>query len=149
MVELHTRGPWHFYGPGQHNVRTQKYAIDPKAPGLVAAHVIRHFVGSPAVGALRAGIAGLIRRIVGDFRLVEISSPVVSIPKHLKLLMMFHEQTVDRNILPVDDETVGAGVAGPAHARTVIGTPNPGVINNGIAAVYFEIDQGAAFAGAA
>src|SRR5271170_1037055 len=98
MLERNPRGLRHFYGPGQHNVGTQKYTIDPKTPGLVAGHVIRDFVGSPAVGARRARIAGLIRRIVRDFGLVEISSPVVSIPKHLKLLMMFHEQTVDSNV---------------------------------------------------
>jgi hypothetical protein len=106
VVELHARGLRHFYGPGQHNVRTQKYTIDPEAPGLMAGHSIRYFIGSPAVGAGRAGIAGLIRRIVGDLGLVEISSSVISIPKHLKLLVMFHKQTVDGDVLPVDDETV-------------------------------------------
>ncbi len=85
VVELHAGGPRHFYGPGQHNLRTQKDTIDPEAPGLMAGHSIRHFVGSPAVGAGRAGIAGLIRRVVGNLGLVEIGSSVISIPQALEI----------------------------------------------------------------
>jgi hypothetical protein len=141
MVEPHVRCLRHLDGAGQHDVWTQKDAINSKAPSLVAGHIVRDFVRSPAVGSGCTRVTNLIGWIVGNLGLVEIGSSVISIPKHLELLMMFYEQAISSDVIPVDDEAVGAGIAGPTHTRPVIGAPDPGVINNGIAAVDFKIDQ--------
>ena len=49
----------------------------------------------------------------------------------------------------VDHQAVLACVAGPAHAGAVVRAPDPGVIDDGIATVYFQIDQRPAYPGPA
>ncbi len=83
----------------------------------------------------RAGVACLVRRVVGNLRLIEIGAAAVAVPQHLELLMMFDEEPVDSDVVAVDDEAVVAGVLVPANAGAVIGAPDPGVIDDGVVAV--------------
>ena len=64
---------------------------------------VGYFVGSPAVGAGGAGVAGLIGRIVGNFGLVEVGAAGVAVPEDLELLVVFDEETVDSDVVAVDD----------------------------------------------
>ena len=111
--KLHVAGLWDLYGTGQHNSRMQKDAVDPEAPSFVIGDRVSNFEGGPAVGARRGGKAGLIGRIVGNFRLIEESAAMVAVPKDLELLMVLDEEAVDSNVVAVDDQAVLAEVFGP------------------------------------
>ena len=63
--------------------------------------------------------------------------------------MVFDEEAVDGDVVAVDDEAVGAGVAGPSDASAVIGAPDPGVVYDSVVAVDLEIDHCTANAGTA
>ena len=121
-------------------------AVDAEAPGFVAGDIVGDFVGGPAVGAGRRGVAGLVGRVVGDFGLIEVGAAVVAVPQHLELLVMFDEEAVDGDVVAVDDEAVVAEVAGPADAGAVIGAPDPGVVDDGVVGVDAQVDLGAAHA---
>ena len=149
VVKLHIRRLWDLNRARQDNAGMKKDAIYSKAPRFMAGDTVRNFVGGPAVGSGSTSVTGLAGRVVRDLGLIEISPAVVSIPEHLKLLVMFHEQTVHGDVVSVNDKAVGAGIAQPAHAGPVIGAPDPGVIDDGVAAVDFEIDYRAAYPGPA
>ena len=104
-------------GSGEGDVRMAEDAVDAEAPGFVPGDAVGDFVGGPAVGAGSAGVAGLVGRIVGDLGLVEVGAAGVAVPEDLELLVMFDEEAVDGDVVGVDDETVGAGVAGPSRRR--------------------------------
>ena len=110
-------------------------AVDAETPGFVGGHVVSHFVGGPAVGAGRGGVAGLVGRVVGDFGLIEVGAAVVAVPQHLELLVVLDEEAVGGDVVAVDDEAVVAEVAGPADAGAVIGAPDPGVVDDGVVGV--------------
>ena len=55
-----------FNGPGHKHTRIVKDAVDAKAPGFMTGHSAGYLVGSPAVDAGCARIAGLVRRVVGN-----------------------------------------------------------------------------------
>ena len=147
VVKLHIARLWYLNCASQHNTGMKEDAVYSKAPRFMAGHTVRNFVRRPAVRSGSTLVTGLVGRVVGNFGLVEISPAVISIPEHLKLLMMFHEQTVHGDVVSVDNKPVGAGVAEPAHAGSVIGAPDPGVIDDGVARVDFEIDLRAAHPG--
>ena len=86
------------------------------------------------------GVARLVGRVVGDFGLIEVGAAMVAVPQDLELLMMLDEEAVDGDVVAVDDEAVGAEVAGPADAGAVVGAPDPGVIDDGVVGVDAEID---------
>ena len=136
-------------GAGEDDVWLPEDAVDAEPPGFVAGDGVGYFVGGPAVGVGSAGVAGLVRRIVGDFGLVEVGAAVVAVPEDLKLLVVFHEEAVDGDVVAVDDEAVVAEILVPADAGAVVGAPDPGVIDDGVVAVDFQIDSGAADACAA
>ena len=81
--------------------------------------------------------------------MIEVGAAAVPVPKHLVLLVVFHKQAVGGNVVAVDDKAVGAGVGGPAGALTVIGAPDPGVVDDCVVAVDQQIDPCAAGACAA
>src|SRR5579872_3452253 len=110
---------------------------------------VRNFVRSPAIRPRSTGIARLIRRIVGDLRLVEVHSAGIAIPKHLKLLVMFDQQAVNGDVVSVDHESVRAGIAGPAYAVAVVGTPYPGVVDDHVVAIDAQVLLRAAHSGPA
>jgi hypothetical protein len=132
---------------GEHDVRMPEDAVDAESPGFVSCDSVGYFVRGPAVSARNVGEAGLIRRIVWDLRLVEVGAAAVTIPEDLELLVVFNEKAVDGDVVAIDDETVCTGVAGPADAGAMIGAPDPGVIDDGVVAVDFEIYLGAPDAG--
>ena len=130
-----------FDGTVENDVWFAEDAVDAEAPGFVAGDGVGDFVGGPAVGVGGAGEAGLVRGIIGNLGLVEVSAAGVAIPEDLELLVVLDEEAVDSDIVAVDDEAVGAGVAGPADSGTVIGAPDPGVIDDRVVAVDFQIDH--------
>ena len=65
----------------------------------------------------RAGVAGLVGRIVGDLGLVEVGAAAVAVPEHLELLVVLDEEAVGGDVVAVDDEAVGAGVVRPSRRR--------------------------------
>src|ERR1035437_1106892 len=149
VVELDARLPGNLDGPAQHHAGMPEDAVDAKPPGFVAGDTIRHLVRGPAVGSRRARVAGLIRRIVRNLGLIEISPAAVAVPQHLELLMVLDKEAVDGDVVAIDHQPAGAGIALPAHAGAVVGAPDPGVIDNGIVAVYREVDGRAAHPGTA
>src|SRR5580704_19250565 len=104
--------------------------VDAETPGFVSRHVVRDFIGGPAVGAGSGCEAGLIGGIVGDLGLVEVGAAVVAVPQHLILLVMLYEETVGCDVVAIDDEAIVAEVAGPAYAGTMVGSPDPGVVDD-------------------
>ena len=71
---------------------------------------------------------------------------MVAVPQYLELLMMFDEETVGRDVVAIDDETIVAEVAGPSDAGAVIGSPDPSVVDDGVAGIDEEVDLCAAYA---
>ena len=138
-----------FDGACQVDIGMAEDAVDSEAPGFVAGDGVGYFVGGPAVGAGSTGVAGLVRRIVGDLGLVEVGAAGVAVPEDLELLVVLDEEAVDGDVVAVDDEAVCAGVGGPTDAGAVIGAPDPGVVDDGVVAVDLEVVAGAADAGAA
>ena len=69
---------------------------------------------------------------------------MIAVPEHLELLVMLDEEAIDGDVVAVDDEAIVADVLVPADAGAVVGAPDPGVIDDGVVAVDFEIDLGAA-----
>ena len=120
--------------------------VDAESPGFVGGDVVSHFIGGPAVGAGCGGEAGLIGRVVRNLGLVEISAAVVAVPQHLELLVMFDEEAIGGDVVAIDDEAVVAEVAGPADAGAVIGSPDPGVVDDGVVGIDAEVNLGAAHA---
>src|SRR5215469_5988591 len=106
VVELHSRRPRYLNRTSQHYSRLTKHTVNPEAPGLMARHTVRHLVRGPTIHTRRAHIALLVRRIIRNLRLIEIRPPTIAIPKHLELLVVLHEQPIDRDIVPVHDQTV-------------------------------------------
>ena len=149
FVEANVRVGGNFDGTAEDDVGLAKDAVDAESPGFVAGDRVGDFVGCPAVGGGSAGEARLVGRIVGDLGLIEVGAAGVAIPEDLVLLVVFDEEAVDGDVVAVDDEAVLAGVAGPSDAGTVIGAPDPGVVDDGVVAVDFQIDSGAADACAA
>jgi MBG domain (YGX type) len=68
----------------------------------MARHIVRNLVRSPSIHTRSARIALLVWRIVRDLRLIEIRPSPNSIPKHLKLLEILHEQTIDGELTILD-----------------------------------------------
>jgi hypothetical protein len=124
-----------FDGTAEHDVWFAEDAVDAESPGFVAGDGVGDFVGCPAVGAGSAGEARLIGGIVGDLGLVEVGAAGVAVPEDLELLVMFDEEAVDGDVVAIDDEAVCAEIAGPADAGSMIGAPDPGVIDDGVVAV--------------
>jgi len=52
---------------------------------------------------------------------------------------MFDKKSIDGDIVAIDNQAVGAQVLVPAHAGPMIGAPDPGVIDDGVVAVDFQI----------
>jgi hypothetical protein len=55
--------------------------------------------------------------------LIKVRPAAVAIPKYLVLLVMFHEQAINSNILAIHDQSGRAGIAVSAHPFAVIGAP--------------------------
>ena len=124
-----------FDGTAEHDVWFAKDAVDAESPGFVAGNGVGDFIRCPAVGTGCAREAGLVGGIVGDLGLIEVSSAGVAIPEDLELLVVLDEETVDGDVFAVDDEAVLAGVAAPADSGSVVGAPDPRVVNDGVVAV--------------
>src|ERR1700691_4427633 len=92
VVKLDIGRLWDLNRSRQHNAGMEKNAVYSKAPRLMAGETAPNFVGGPAVRSGSTFVTGLVGWVVRDLGLVEISPAVVSIPEHLKLLVMFHEQ---------------------------------------------------------
>src|SRR5215469_8380420 len=112
----------------QRDSRPAEYAVDSQSPGLMRDDVLRDFVGSPPMRPRCAGVTCLVRRIVRNLRLKEVNASSLAVPEHLVLLIMFDEEPIDRDIVAIDHESVGARIDRPTHARTVVRAPDPGVI---------------------
>ena len=69
---------------------------------------------------------------------------MVAVPEDLILLVVLDEEAIGGDVVAVDDEAVGAEVGSPADAVTVVGAPDPGVVDDGVVGVDFEVDVGAA-----
>src|SRR5215469_12658576 len=140
VMESHSGFLGHFDRPTQIDVRLNEYAIDAEAPSFVARDGVRNLVGDPSVDSGSAGIARLIRGVIRNLGLIEVRSSSVSIPQHLKLLVMFDEQAVNRHVVSVNDEPLVARVAIPTDTFPMICPPDPCVIDNHTAAVDAQID---------
>src|ERR1700721_1900801 len=150
-MKAHIWGGWHFNGAREHDIGMAEDRVDAEAPGFGAHHPCSDFVGSPSVDALAVGahparITCLVRGIVGDFRLIEISAPGIAIPQNLILLMMLDEEAVCGDAIAVDYDAVGARVQIPANAGAMVGAPDPGVIDDGVVRVDAQVDDCAAHA---
>ena len=149
VVKAHVGVDGDLDGAGKDDVRMAEDAVDAEAPGFVGGDFVGDLVGGPAVGAGGAGEAGLVGGIVGDFGLIEVGAAIVAVPEDLELLVMLDEEPVGSDVVGVDDEAVGAGVRIPANAGSVIGTPDPGVVDDGVVGVDLKVDYGTADAGTA
>src|SRR5215469_6258177 len=123
-MELHSGFFGHLNRPAQIDVRFNEDAVHAEPPRFVARDPVRNFIGSPSVGSSAARITRLIRRVIWDLGLIEVSSSAVSVPKHLKLLMMFNEQTVNSYLVSVNHESVVTSVGVPADTLSVVCAPN-------------------------
>src|SRR5690349_7144960 len=132
----------HFDRSGQINVRLNEDAIDAESPGFVTCDGVRNFIRRPPVHSRSTGVACLIRWVVRNLGLIEVGSTTISVPQHLKFLMMFDEQAVNGYVVPVNDESVIAGVTVPADAFLMVCPPDPRVIDNYIIAVDPKVDGG-------
>src|ERR1035437_6054836 len=147
MVEANAGSAGRLDGMAQHNVRMPEDRVDAQPPGLVTGHLAGHFVGCPSVHPWGAGVAGLVRRIIWDFRLIKIGAAAIAVPQHLELLLMLDEEPVSRDVVAVHHQAVLVGVQAPAYAGAVIGAPDPGMIDDGVVAVDLQVDSGASHAG--
>ncbi len=128
-------------GPGDKDTGIVKDAVDAKAPSSVTGHSVGYLIGSPAIDAGCARIASLVGRIVRNLGLIEINPSAIAAPEDLELLVMLDKQTVNRDIVAIDDESVCAGIAGPTHPRAVVRTPDPGMIHNGVVTIDPQVDS--------
>ncbi len=139
VVEADVGGDGNLDGAGEDDVGMAEDAVDAEAPSFVRGDGVGYFVGGPAVGAWGAGIAGLVGWVVGDFGLVEVGAAAVAVPEDLELLVVFDEETVGDDVVSVDDEAVGADVRVPAYTGTVVGAPDPGMVDDGVVGVDLEV----------
>ena len=137
-----------FDGVGEQDVRAAENTVGAESPGFVGCDGVGDFVRGPAFGARSAREAGLVGRIVGNLGLIEVGAAAVAVPKDLELLMVFNEEAIGCNVVAVDDEAVSAGIRVPSDTGSMIGAPDPGVVDDGVVAVDFEIDYGATDSGA-
>src|SRR5262249_15847707 len=140
VMEPHSR----FFGrldrPAQIEVRFNEDAVYAESPRFVGRDGVRNFIGSPSVDSWTARITRLIRRVIGNLGLIEVGPSTVSVPKHLKHLMMLDEQTVNGYLVSVNHEPVVTRVAVPTDTLFVVCPPNPCVIDNYIVAVDAQVD---------
>src|ERR1035437_8124549 len=115
MVEAKAGSAGRLDGMAQHNVRMPEDRVDAQPPCLVAGHLAGYFVGCPSVHPWGAGVAGTVRRIIGDFRLIKVSAAAVAAPQPLKLLLMLDEEPVSRDVVAVHHQAILVGVQAPAH----------------------------------
>jgi len=80
VVKAHVGIDGDFDGSSKHDIGMPEDAVDAKAPGLVTGDGVGDFVGGPAVGIWSAGVAGLVWRIVGNFRLIEVRAAAIAVP---------------------------------------------------------------------
>ena len=67
----------------KHNIRMPEDRVDAESPGLVASHFGGYLIGCPSVHPRSAQVAGLVRRIIGNFGLIEVGSAAIAVPQHL------------------------------------------------------------------
>src|ERR1039458_7165976 len=80
MVEANAGREGRLDGMAQHNVRMPEDRVDAQPPGLMAGHLAGYLVRCPSVHPWGAGVAGLVRRIIGDFRLIKIGAAAIAVP---------------------------------------------------------------------
>ena len=80
----------------------------------------------------------LIWWIVGNLGLVEVDASTLAVPDRLVLLKVLVEEPVNRDVVAVDDEPVLRSIDGPLRASAVIGTPQPGMVDDDIITVDLE-----------
>src|ERR1035438_2759607 len=135
--------------PAQHHIWMLKNAVHAEAPSLMTGDPVRHLVRGPAVYSWRTRIASLVRRIVGNLGLIEIRSPAVPVPQNLILTVMLYKQSVDRDAVSIDHQSVLAGIQIPTHSVTVVRSPNPRMVHQCVVAVDPQIHLCAPHSGAA
>src|SRR5215472_4006066 len=91
----------HLDSTSQCYVGVPEDAVDAESPGFVARDGGANFVGSPAVYPRRRSEARLVRRVVGNLRLIEVGAPAIAVPQNLKLLMVLHKETVGCDVVAV------------------------------------------------
>src|SRR5882757_2667939 len=101
MVEFDIRFLGNLNSATQYDTGMMENTIHSKSPCFVVSHTVRHFIRSPTVCAGCTHITWLIERIIRDLRLIEVGSPAVTVPKDLKLLMVFDEETVNSDIIAI------------------------------------------------
>src|SRR5215469_10706633 len=87
VMESHSGFLGHFDRPTQIDVGLNEYAINAEAPSFVVRDGVRNLIRGPSVDSGSTGIARLIRRVIRNLGLIEVSSSAVSVPQHLKLLV--------------------------------------------------------------
>src|SRR6185437_16101351 len=130
VMEAHAGGLGDFDGVVQHHVWIDEHAVDAQPPRLMMLHRICDLIRGPSIYAGRAAPRGLRGWVVGNFRLIEIIASILAVPKHLVFLVMLDEESIGGHVIAVDDQTVVADVLCPAHPRSVVGTPNPDVVDD-------------------
>src|SRR5205807_2468188 len=145
VVESDSGFPWNFYRSAEHDLRLDKDTVDAQSPGFVAGNRIRDFVRSPSIRSRGAGVARLVGGIVRNLRLIEISSAAIPIPKYLELLVVLDKQAVHRHIISVHNQSIRAGIAGPAHTFLMVGTPYPSMVDNDVVAIDPQVGLRSAY----
>src|SRR6185503_10609050 len=134
VVKTHAGALGNFDGAGKNHLGVAEHAVDSQAPGLVMGDFIGDLVRGPPVHAGRTRKAGLVGRIVRNLGLIEVGAAVLAVPKDLKLLVMLNEQAVGGDVVAVDHQAIGAHVGVPSHSGAAVSTPDPGMVDDGVAA---------------
>src|SRR6266487_107901 len=144
VMQLHPSINRNFEGACGVNIRADiEEGVTAHPPGLMRFDGVGYLVSGVAIDAIMHP-GRLIRRIVGHLVLEEDGLAVLAIPDKLVLLIVFHEQTVRRDIVAIDDHTGISGVGGPAHAIAVIRSPRPDIVQQDIIAVDDQTGRGLA-----
>ena len=72
--------------------------------------------------------------------MIEIDTPAIAVPHGLVLVVVLVEQSVEGDVVAVDDQTVLGGVAIPRGACAVVGAPDPDLVCHDVVTVDRDAD---------
>src|SRR5579862_4291244 len=115
-----------------------KETINSKSPSSMRGNIVRDFISRiPVLAILVPDI--LIGNIIWDLALIKVETSTISVPEGLESLEMFDEDTVRRNVVCVDHQSILRLVIPPAYIdATVIGAPEPDIVDEDVVRVNHE-----------